>query len=82
MMGSLSLLMPPEREPDEQPGAEANVSATPQLPEVESPPPEDVLAGVPSKEEIIDEARSAEKVIEQQPSVDELLGRDRPGARS
>jgi hypothetical protein len=36
-----------------------------------------VLADVPSKEEIIDNARSADEVVKEQPSVDELLGRDR-----
>ena len=61
----------------EPPGPSAP-AGTPKLPEVDSPPAEDVLAGVPSPEEIIEEARSADKVIEQQPSVDELLGRQRP----
>jgi hypothetical protein len=36
-----------------------------------------VLSDVPSKEEIIESAQSAEDVVAQQPSVDELLGRDR-----
>jgi hypothetical protein len=56
----------PERERDmgSEDASEPGLPATPQLPEVESPPPEDVLAGVPSPEEIIEEARSADKVIE------------------
>jgi hypothetical protein len=53
------------------------VPAAPELPEVDSPPKEDVLSDVPSKEEIIEGAQSAEEVVAQQPSVDELLGRDR-----
>lgn len=47
------------------------------LPEVESPPPKDVLDGVPSKEEVVEHAQSADEVVEQQSSVDEILGRDR-----
>ena len=38
---------------------------------------EDVLSDVPSKEEIIESAQSAQDVLAEQPSVDELLGRDR-----
>lgn len=44
-----------------------DVAPAPKLPEVDSPPADDVLDGVPSKEE----------VVEEQPSVDEILGRDR-----
>jgi hypothetical protein len=51
--------------------------AAPKLPEVESPPPEDVLDGVPSKEEIVEQAETAEKIVEEQPSPEQLLGRDR-----
>jgi hypothetical protein len=50
----------------------------PKLPEVESPPPEDVLDSVPSREEIVEQAESAEKIVEAQPSPEELLGHDRP----
>ncbi|MBV9465915.1 MAG: hypothetical protein JO206_09810 [Solirubrobacterales bacterium] len=49
----------------------------PRLPDVDSPPAADVLAGVPSKEELIDNTESAEQVVEQQPSVEELLGPER-----
>ena len=49
----------------------------PKLPEIDSPPPEDVLKGVPSTDEIIDHAESAEDIVGQQPSVDELLRRRR-----
>ena len=47
------------------------------LPDVDSPPPEDILESVPSKEEIIEHAQSAEEIVEQQPSPDDLLRRDR-----
>jgi hypothetical protein len=50
-------------------------SAPPRLPDVQSPPPEDVLEGVPSTDEVIDDAQPASKVVEQQPDVDEILGR-------
>ena len=53
------------------------VPAAPALPEVDSPPKEGVLSDVPSKEEIIESAQSAQDVLAEQPSVDELLGRDR-----
>ena len=49
----------------------------PKLPEVDSPPPEDVLEGVPSTEEIIKHAQAAEEIVEEQPSPDELLKRGR-----
>ena len=47
----------------------------PQLPEVDSPPPEDVLKDAPSTDEIIEHAESAEEIVDQQPSVDDLLRR-------
>lgn len=47
--------------------------STPNLPDVDSPPPEDVLDGVPSTDEIIEHAQPAEKIVEQQPSVEELV---------
>lgn len=47
----------------------------PALPDVESPPPEEVIEGVPSTEEIIEHAESAEEILRQQPDVDELLRR-------
>jgi hypothetical protein len=40
-------------------------AATPKLPDVESPPPEDVLDGVPSKEQIIEDAEPADEIVEQ-----------------
>jgi hypothetical protein len=52
-------------------------TAAPTLPDVESPPPEDVLDGVPSTEEIIEHAQSAEEIVQQQPSVVDVLRRRR-----
>jgi hypothetical protein len=49
---------------------------TPKLPDIDSPPAENVLDGVPSKEEVVKNAVSAEEIVAGQPSVDELLGRD------
>ncbi len=61
---------------DSDPAAERHAPpATPKLPDVESPPAEDVLDGVPSTEEIIEHAQPAEEIVEQQPSVDELVPR-------
>jgi hypothetical protein len=57
--------------------ARRDLSSPPKLGEVESPPPEDVLEGVASKEEVVEHAPSVDEVIGEQPSVDELLGRDR-----
>jgi hypothetical protein len=57
--------------------AAAAAPPPPKLPEVDSPPAEDVLDSVVSTEEIIEDAQSAEEILSQQPSVDELLGRDR-----
>jgi hypothetical protein len=51
----------------------------PKLPEVESPPPEDVLDAVPTAGEIVEHAQSADEVVEGQPSVEEILGADRRG---
>jgi hypothetical protein len=48
----------------------------PKLPDVESPPPEEMLDGVPSPEEVVEQARTVDEVIDEQPSVDEILGRD------
>jgi hypothetical protein len=59
----------PPRDPD--------VPPAPKLPDVESPPPEDVLDEVPPKEELVKRARPADEIIEEQPSVEELLDRDR-----
>ena len=55
----------------------SDVRRPPDLPDVESPPPKEVLGGVPSKEEIVEHAESVDNVIDAQPSVDEILGRDR-----
>ncbi len=63
--------------------ADALAPPPPQLPEVEQESTEDIIAGAPSTEEIIERAEPAEDVLAAQPSVDELLGRDRdesPGA--
>jgi hypothetical protein len=48
----------------------------PKLPDIESPPAENLLDGVPSKEEVVAKAASAEEIVAGQPSVDELLGRN------
>jgi hypothetical protein len=56
-----------------------DVPAAPKLPEVESPPPEDVLDDVPSTAEIVERAQSAGEVVEGQPSVAEILGTERRG---
>ncbi len=47
---------------------------SPTLPDVESPPAEDVIEDAPSIEEILEQAESAEEIVQQQPDVDELLG--------
>jgi hypothetical protein len=47
------------------------------LPEVESPPPEEVLDAVESKDDVIERAQAPEEIVGEQPSVDELLGPDR-----
>lgn len=43
------------------------------LPDVDSPPPEEVLENLPSTKEIIEHADTAEQILEQQPSVEELV---------
>ncbi len=43
------------------------------LPDVDSPPAEQVLGDVPSKEEIIEQTQSADEIVGQQPSPEELL---------
>jgi hypothetical protein len=53
----------------------APIRPAPALPDVDSPPPEEVLEAVPSTDEIIDTAQSAEEILEQQPGVDELVRR-------
>lgn len=45
------------------------------LPEVQSPPPEELLAELPSTEQVIADAEAVDEVVKEQPSVDELLGR-------
>ncbi len=59
-----------DQQPEDPPGG-----AAPALPDVESPPPEDVLEGVPSTEEIIEHAQSAAEIVDQQPTVDDILRR-------
>jgi hypothetical protein len=61
-----------EQRPTDPPG-----TAAPSLPDVESPPPKDVLEGVPSTEEIIEHAQSAEEIVHEQPSVGDVLRRRR-----
>jgi hypothetical protein len=63
-------------DPADTPGRR-DVPPLPKLPDIDSPPPEDVLDGVPAKEEVVEHAQSADEVVEEQPSVDEILGRDR-----
>ncbi len=48
----------------------------PALPEVDSPPAEDVLAAAPSVDEILSRATSAEEIIAQQPAREELTDSD------
>jgi hypothetical protein len=59
---------PPERDQRVTPPA-------PDLPDVDSPPTEDVLKDVPSTDEIIKNAESADDIVKQQPSVEELVHR-------
>jgi hypothetical protein len=49
------------------------IPTPPTLPDVESPPAEDVIENAPSTDDIIKQAQSAEEIVEQQPDVDELL---------
>ncbi len=65
-----------DRRPD---APRAPATTPPSLPDVDSPPPEDVLDGVPSTEQVVADAQSADDIVADQPSVDELLGGDRPG---
>lgn len=53
------------------------VPPPPKLPKIETESTDDILAGAPSPEEIVQSAEPAEDVIAAQPGVDELLGRDR-----
>ena len=55
----------------------AGVPPRPRLPDVDSPPPEDVLDAVPTTEDVVQDAQPAEEIVREQPSVDELLGDDR-----
>lgn len=59
------------------PSRDPGVPPPPKLPDVESPPPEDVLDDVPPKEELVRRARLADEIVDEQPSVEELLDRDR-----
>jgi len=36
-----------------------------------------VLGSLPSKEEVVENARSVDEIVREQPSVDELLGHNR-----
>jgi len=53
------------------------VPPPPDLPDVDSPPTQEVLDSVPSREDVVDEARSAAEIVREQPSVDDILGPDR-----
>jgi len=59
-------------EPAEQ-RDDPKVPSSPRLPDVESPPAEDVIEDASSTEDIIEQAQSAEEIVQQQPDVDELL---------
>ncbi|HEY8582599.1 MAG TPA: hypothetical protein VIL49_06615 [Capillimicrobium sp.] len=48
----------------------------PSLPEVDSPPTEDILDGAPSVDEVIRDAQPAEQIVADQPGRDELVGDD------
>jgi hypothetical protein len=60
-----------------EPHDDQTLPETPTLPEVDSPPAEDVLEGVPSTDEIIEHAQTADEIVSEQPSVDDLLGGQR-----
>jgi hypothetical protein len=60
-----------------QPPRNPTAPAAPALPDVDSPPREDVLDGVPSTDAIVERAQSAQEIVDEQPSVDELLQRRR-----
>jgi hypothetical protein len=62
---------------DDPAANDPGVPPAPKLPEVESPPPEDLLGDVPDKDELVERATPVDEVVGEQPSVDELLGRDR-----
>jgi hypothetical protein len=49
----------------------------PSLPDVDSPPAEEVLDGAPSKDDVVGDAPSPEDIVAEQPSVDEILRRER-----
>jgi len=61
---------------DESPDASRQpaVPRPPELPEVDSPPTEEVLDSVPSREDVVEKARSAAEIVREQPSVDDILG--------
>ena len=61
----------------DDPSRDPDVPPSPKLPDIESPPPEDVLDKVPPKEELVKRARPADEIVEEQPSVEELLDPDR-----
>jgi hypothetical protein len=53
--------------------AASAVPPPPDLPEVRSPATEEVLDSVPSRHEVVDEARPADEIVRDQPSVDDIL---------
>ena len=56
--------------------AEADVPPPPKLPDVDSPPPEEVLDGSPGKHDVVGRAKPADEVVDEQPSVDDILRGD------
>jgi len=55
----------------------ASTALPPSLPDVASPPPEDVLDSVPSTQDVIAKAQTADEIVAGQPSVEDLLGPNR-----
>ena len=64
---------------DELPDAsrQSAVPPPPALPDVDSPPAEEVLDTLPSRQDVVDEAPSVAEIVREQPSVDDILGADR-----
>jgi hypothetical protein len=62
---------------ESSPGRQPAVPPPPALPDVDSPPTEEVLDSLPSREDVVDEARSVAEIVREQPSVDAILASDR-----
>jgi hypothetical protein len=52
------------------------VPPLPSLPDLDIPPPSDVLKSVPSREDVVDGVQSVEEIVAAQQSVEELLRRE------